>query len=169
LERSADGTSLGCDVDCHRPAPFVCVIERTCSGRRETVVVRHRSFRLTPPDYMRGKRVKPHLRVISHISAVCMLATIVLVLAALVEFCTTPAGARFLQNSPWLCILLSLGLPYLAARLVCIALKSFCERYGLMTQEEAQDFPFRGRWPDSWLEPASTAADSDESSKPAAK
>lgn len=105
---------------------------------------------------MHGKRVKPRLRVIAYLSAVCMVATSILVLAALVGFVTTPAGT-FVRDSAWLCILLSVGLPYLAARLVCVALRLLYVRYGLMTRREAQDFPFRGRWPDSWLEPTSAS------------
>ena len=147
----ATGPGQGRDADCQQPVPFVHVIKRKCTSRTETVVVRHMSFRLTPPAYMRGKRVKPHLRVLANISAVCMLLAGVLAFAALVRFITVPAGA-FVRNSDWLCVLFGVGLPYVAARLVCAALRLLYERYGLMTQEEAQDFPFRGRWPDSWLE-----------------
>jgi hypothetical protein len=123
-------------------------------------VVRHMSFRLTPPGYMYGKRVKPHLRVLAYVSVVCMAVTGILVLAALIAFATVPAGA-FLLNSPWLCILLTLVLPHLAIWLVCAALRQLYVKNGLMTRDEALDFPVRGRWPDSWLEPTSTSADSD--------
>jgi hypothetical protein len=39
------------------------------------------------------------------------------------------------------------------ARLVYFVFKVAYRRFGLMTAEEARDFPFRGRWPESWLEP----------------
>jgi hypothetical protein len=144
---------------CPAVVPARLVKTNVCISPQRIVMTRHMSFRLTPPPYMSGKRVKKRLRILAYISAVCMVTTCVLVLAALVEFVMTPAGA-FLRNSAWLCILLGLGLPHITVRLICILLRLLYRKYGLMTREEAQDFPFCGRWPDSWLEPKSVAADS---------
>lgn len=112
---------------------------------------KHKSFHLTSPPYMHGRRVKPRLRVISYLSCICSLVLVLLSAVAVILFVAAPVGAP-LRNSVW-GSLLFFGVPFLIVNLVFLAIKVFCRRYGLMTQEEARDFPFRGHWPESWLEP----------------
>ena len=100
---------------------------------------------------MYGRRVKPHLRVLGTVSSVVALATAILSMAAVVVLLSGPVGAP-IRRSIW-AVVLSLGVSYFMGRLVYLAFKVFYRWFGLMTSEEARDFPFRGRYPDSWLEP----------------
>ncbi len=115
----------------------------------------HKSFRLTPEPYMRGKRVKPRLRLLAYISCSCAVGVALLSAAGGVLFLATPAGIP-MRNSVWGNCLLGIGIPCCMGMLVYFIFKLFCRRFGLMSPEEARDFPFSRRYPDSWLEPAET-------------
>jgi len=126
-----------------------------CPQQRRTVMVQseHRSFCLTPPPNTHGMRVKPHLRVLFRIYWACNLGVVFLSFVGVIQFLAAPLGAPIL-NSVWGGCLLFFGIPYIAARLVHLAFKMAYRRFGLMTPEEARAFPYRGRYPDAWLEPA---------------
>ena len=110
----------------------------------------HKSFRLTAPRYMRGKRVKPRLVFLSLIASACAVGMALLSLLGVILFLTTPAGARI--GDSWNILLGTLGPPFVVVS-VLLAFRVFYARVGLMTLDEASDFPFNGRYPDSWLEP----------------
>ncbi len=112
-----------------------------------------RSFRITPPPYMLGKRVKTRLRVLMFSSWLFTLVIALLSAAGVSLLVEGPMGAP-IRNSALICGILFFGIPYVIAHLILRALRMMYTRFGLMTQEEALDFPFRGRWPDSWLETA---------------
>ena len=65
----------------------------------------------------------------------------------------TPVGAP-IRRSVWGGVLLVVGVPYVIGRLVHLTFKAAYRRFGLMTPEEAQAFPYRGQYPEAWLEPA---------------
>ena len=113
---------------------------------------KHRSFRLTPEPYMYGKRVKPRLRVVGTVASFCAVGAGLLSGIGVILFLAAPLGAP-LRKTLW-GTLLFLGTVYAMGMLVYRALGLLYRQLGLMTPEEARDFPFRGRWPDSWLEPA---------------
>ena len=58
----------------------------------------NKSFCLTPPESMRDRRVKPHLRILFHIYWPCNFGVVLLSFAGVIAFLATPAGAPVLRS-----------------------------------------------------------------------
>ena len=101
---------------------------------------------------MRGMRVKPRLRVLFHVYWPCTSGIVLLSFVGVLLFLATPIGAPILK-SVWGGCLLFFGIPFLTGRFVHLAFKIAYRRLGLMTPEEAEVFPYRGPYPEAWLEP----------------
>ena len=111
---------------------------------------RHRSFRLTPPPYMKGKRVKPRLVLIANVSQLAGVAAMFLS-AFLVPY----ELLSIRDPSPSVVMLLVALVFGSLCAVFCLTLLGSLTLFrlvGLMTQEEARHFPYR-RYHDSWLEP----------------
>jgi hypothetical protein len=118
---------------------------------------KHRSFRVTPPWHMEGKRVKRRLLWSAYLGYLAggLGALAVMVLTVLGIARLKPAEAGVPGDRIWESLLI-MGLPLGAYCLALLAARGVFVRLGWMTREEAQPFPFRmqtHRWPDSWLEP----------------
>lgn len=83
-------------------------MEATLRSRDIYTKAKHRSFRLTPPDYMVGMQVKPRLRRIAYFSAICALAMLLLLFVGLIELARVPILANL-----WALIVLGICLPRL--------------------------------------------------------
>lgn len=109
-----------------------------------------KSFRLTPPAYMEGKRVRPRLLLFGYARSLSGLAVLVLAyfgqIWAMCRFGVQPA------SPPWQ-VVVFMTIPWAAAYVTWIAFTSFSVKLGWLTPEEARTIHFR-RWPESWLEPA---------------
>ncbi len=114
----------------------------------------HRSFRLTPPYYMRGRRVKR--RLFWFYFGVGMLTLLALVVPFVIGFFVCVhfpfLTGRWIGEAlaVFVCPLLSfVGLLWCSYRL-----PNLLSRMGILTDEEARGFPRgnRSRWPESWLE-----------------
>ena len=116
---------------------------------------RHRSFRPTQPEYMRGKRVKRRLCILAYASSLLAVAVLFLTLVASwvivdnqIGIPAGPPGARDLALLGT-CLVLAVAMGYLTY----FALKRLFIRLGFLTLDEASFFPIKGDWPESWLEP----------------
>ena len=109
-----------------------------------------KSFRLTTPDYMRGKRVMPGLRWVYHSISIVTLGAFA---AALVMGFRMAFDDRALFGSPVAENIMIIGICALAYSLPMFGLPRLFARLGVITREQAEDFfhSFR-RWPESWLE-----------------
>ena len=120
---------------------------------------RHRSFVLTQPEYMKGKRVKPRLRYLAYASAFFVLVE---VLACFIGSIILYANlGRPLGG--WVGVVISVAILLvlrLIAHLTFFILRKLFVRLDFMTPDEAQSFPPpRNGWPESWLEPMPTKHD----------
>jgi hypothetical protein len=110
----------------------------------------HKSFRLAPPEYMKGKRVKPRLR------RVFALISFGGFLSYLGAFVLAVAGVAFLGHDDWggpVGVLLLLAIPITILAISHVLLTGFFVRLGWLTAEEASDFAWMaGRYPPSFLE-----------------
>lgn len=113
----------------------------------------HRSFRLTHCTYMHGRRVKRHLL---WVSITIKMVAVVFGIAATVLIRFIPYY-EFIQRNPtpeeWRMVVLasySIGIVVFwgMTRLCLLASVGL----GLLTRNEARDFPWGRHWPDSWRE-----------------
>jgi hypothetical protein len=111
----------------------------------------HKSFRLTPDEYMRGKRVIPGLRWIYYfIHAVVggMFFWAIFTTLRLTSDQDVIFGSAVAE------ITLLIGMCALAYFLPMFGLPRLFMRLGVLTREQADDFSRHSRrWPESWLEP----------------
>lgn len=139
---------------------YVCIagpIFLAAASTSGSALGKHRSFRITPPSHMEGKRVKRRLLWSAYLGYVAggLVALAVMVLTVLRIGHLKPAEAGVPGDRLWESLLI-MGLPLGAYCVALLAAKAVFVRLGWMTRQEAQPFPFRmqtHRWPDSWLEP----------------
>ncbi len=117
----------------------------------------HRSFRLTHPEYMRGKRTKRRLVILNWLSSLLSIAVALLTLfgcmAILDDFRPGPAGRGAFDVA---IMATSYGLAAFAGFQTFAIAKKIFIRQGLLSSEEARSFGEKRDWPDeSWLEPKS--------------
>lgn len=114
---------------------------------------RHRSFRLTQPEYMEGKRVKPRLRYLTYVSFLLILIVVFMCflgsLLIEIHFGGPPAGWAGVLNIGAIIVMLRL-----VVYLTIFILRRLFVWLDLMTLNEAKSFPPpRNGWPENWLEP----------------
>jgi hypothetical protein len=112
---------------------------------------RMQSFRLAPPAYMTGGRVKPRLFWFD--TAGCSIA---LVMAFGALACIVLAASYFQKSaySEHSAMVLSIVVPLLVWFLTLATFAAISVRLGWVTRQEAKDLLTKGkRWPDAWLEP----------------
>ncbi len=117
----------------------------------------HRSFRLTQPAYMKGRRVKRRLLFVMYCRALVMILVVVLFIAAFCVMCPCDENSRAVgihadegRNDVLWMIGFGIALfvaEYAAQRM----LKAFFIRIGLMTEEESRYF-YCKRPPKEWTE-----------------
>lgn len=125
--------------------------------RTKTTRRGHRSFRLSHPAHVEGKRVKRRLLWIVCLTYLvsCLVALGAMVLTALTFF-HFAGPTEDLPGRVFWAPLLFVGPPVAAFCLALFVFKVVFVRFGWMTREEARPFPFQirsHRWPGSWLEP----------------
>jgi hypothetical protein len=116
---------------------------------------RHRSFRLTQPEYMRGKRMKWRLVFLTWLSSLLSIAVTVLSLFGCVTLRDFLAGAAAWPAAlDVVAVCTSFVVAIFAGFLTYLGLKRLYVRKGLLSPEEARSFGEKRHWPDeSWLEP----------------
>ena len=119
----------------------------------------HRSFALTKPEYMRGKRVKRRLLLVTYAS---YLIVIIAMFLLSIELFLVILGWGGFPGGLWGTILLVgvLLVPHLFTHLILIALKRPFLSLGFLTLDEAKSFPPGSLrcWPESWLESLPTSS-----------
>ena len=116
---------------------------------------RHRSFRLTPPVGMEGKRVKPRLRIFAWVEMVVVL-TVLFSAAAAVMFIGLPYSGcgQFSARQEFaleFAFFVTLLISVLLGRVMLLVL---AVRVGWISSEEAWARWTDSRsWPEEWLEP----------------
>jgi hypothetical protein len=114
---------------------------------------RHRTFALTGPDYMEGKRVKPRLRNLAYATYLIVGVATFLFLIGLFVVLQGLGGLPGGLSGTVLLVLVLLT-PHSLGYLIPIVLKSLFLRLGLLTLDEAVSFPPWCAWPENWLEPS---------------
>lgn len=110
-----------------------------------------RSFRLTMPDYMRGKRVVPIVRWVYYFIS---LITVAALGAALVTALRLVIDGQVLFGSAVAENAVIIGIIALAYLVPIFGLPRLFARFGVLTRSQAEDFRgWRSRWPESCLEP----------------
>ena len=112
----------------------------------------HRSFRLSQPEYMRGRRVKPRLRLLTYFASLLAVGVALLSGFGVLLLLALPVAAQV--RSSVFGFFLVLVVSATMARLTYFVVKKAYIRFGLMTSREADCLPIRERWPDCWLESA---------------
>lgn len=122
---------------------------------------RHRSFRLTVPEYQHGKRVKRRLWYLSCGTTSVQLAAMYLMVFGSFAVIDALGG---LPAEPWgsVILLLMLLTPFILSVWICIVLRRLFLRFGWLSPEEAKEFFWSeqgANWPASWLEPVPSSGD----------
>ena len=115
----------------------------------------HRSFRLTPPAYMEGRRVKPRLKWLVYGGSCLSVAVMLLAYAAAVYFVFPLDGPAFGRIGGMVGPIAVLLIALVSYFLTMIGFRWLAVRLGWMTPNESKGFFLteHSRWPEAWLEP----------------